>query len=80
MKYLLLAYTPPAAAWDAATADAPPNEEALAAYAVYQQFEAELVASGEFVLSEGLGHPAVTTTVRRTDAGGWSPPTAPSPN
>ncbi|WP_026927303.1 YciI family protein [Granulicoccus phenolivorans] len=67
MKYLLLAYTP-AAAWDAATADAP-NEEALAAYAVYQQFEAELVASGEFVLSEGLGHPAVTTTVRRTDAG-----------
>lgn len=67
MKYLLLAYTP-AAAWDAETADAP-NEEALAAFAVYQKFEAELMATGEFVLSEGLGHPAVSTTVRRTDAG-----------
>ncbi|SDJ48734.1 YciI family protein [Lentzea albidocapillata] len=67
MKYLLLSYTP-AAAWDAATADVP-SEEALAAFAVYQEFERELVASGEFVTSEGLGHPAVSTTVRRTAGG-----------
>ncbi|TYK44034.1 YciI family protein [Actinomadura decatromicini] len=63
MKYLLLAYTP-AAAWDAATADVP-SEEALAAFATYQKLEEELIASGEFVTSEGLGHPAVSTTVRR---------------
>ncbi|GAB2680527.1 YciI family protein [Kribbella swartbergensis] len=67
MKYLLLSYTP-ASSWDAATADTP-SEDALAAFAWYQQFEAELRASGEFVTSEGLGHPAVSTTVRRTDAG-----------
>ncbi|RDI34692.1 YciI family protein [Lentzea flaviverrucosa] len=67
MKYLLLSYTP-AAAWDAATADVP-SEEALAAFAAYQEFERELVASGEFVSSEGLGHPVVSTTVRRTEGG-----------
>lgn len=63
MKYLLLSYTP-AAAWDAATADTP-SEEALAAFAAYQKFEEELVATGEFVTSEGLGHPVVSTTVRK---------------
>ena len=67
MKYLLLSYTP-AASWDAATADVP-SEEALAAFAWYQSFEAELRASGEFVTSAGLGHPAVSTTVRKADAG-----------
>ncbi|GGS29679.1 YciI family protein [Actinokineospora fastidiosa] len=67
MKYLLLSYTP-AAAWDASTADTP-SEEALAAFAVYQEFERELVETGEFVTSEGLGHPAVSTTVRRTADG-----------
>ncbi|UVS79581.1 YciI family protein [Actinokineospora sp. UTMC 2448] len=67
MKYLLLSYTP-AAAWDASTADRP-SEEALAAFAVYQEFERELVETGEFVTSEGLGHPAVSTTVRRTADG-----------
>lgn len=67
MKFLVLSYTP-AAAWDAATADTP-SEEALAAFAVYQEFEAELRATGEFVTSEGLGHPAVTTTVRKTESG-----------
>ncbi|WP_328476262.1 YciI family protein [Actinoplanes sp. NBC_00393] len=67
MKYLLLAYTP-AAAWDAATADRP-TEDALAAFAVYQKFEEELTASGELVGTEGLGHPAVSTTIRRTDSG-----------
>lgn len=67
MKYLLLSYTP-ATSWDAATADEP-SAEALAAFAAYQEFEAELRASGEFVTSDGLGHPAVTTTVRRTERG-----------
>ncbi|MFD5000384.1 YciI family protein [Streptomyces buecherae] len=67
MKYLLLGYTP-ADAWDAATADAP-TEEALAAFAVYQEFEKELIASGELVSTEGLGHPAVSTTVRPTPEG-----------
>ncbi len=67
MKFLLLSYTP-AEAWDAETADVP-SQEALDAFAAYQRFEEQLRASGEFVLSEGLGHPAVTTTVRRTRAG-----------
>ncbi|WP_106400860.1 YciI family protein [Actinocorallia populi] len=67
MKYLLLSYTP-AAAWDAATADTP-SEEALAAFAAYQEFERELVETGEFVASEGLGHPVVATTVRRAPEG-----------
>ncbi|WP_022892764.1 YciI family protein [Agromyces subbeticus] len=67
MKFLVLSYTP-AAAWDAATADTP-SEEALAAFAAYQEFEAELRATGEFVTSEGLGHPAVTTTVRKAESG-----------
>ncbi|MFD1827081.1 MULTISPECIES: YciI family protein [Mumia] len=67
MKYLLLSYTP-SADWDAATADVP-SEEAFAAFEAYQKFEAELRETGEFVTSEGLGHPAVTTTVRKTDGG-----------
>ncbi|KPC80793.1 MULTISPECIES: YciI family protein [unclassified Streptomyces] len=67
MKYLLLGYTS-AAAWDAGTADAP-TEEALAAFAVYQRFEKELLGTGELVSTEGLGHPAVSTTVRRTPDG-----------
>lgn len=67
MKFLLLSYTP-ADAWDAGTADVP-SEEALAAFAAYQKFEAELRETGEFVQSEGLGHPAVSTTVRKTETG-----------
>ncbi len=67
MKYLLLSYTP-AAAWDAGTADTA-SDEALAAFAVYQEFEKELVESGEFVTSSGLGHPAVSTTVSKTADG-----------
>ncbi|MFD5213911.1 YciI family protein [Microbacterium sp. NPDC058345] len=63
MKFLLLSYTP-TDSWDAATADAP-TQEALDAFAAYQQFELRLRETGEFVLSEGLGHPAVTTTVRK---------------
>ena len=67
MRYLLLSYTP-AEAWNAATADTP-SEEALAAFAFYQEFEQELRANGEFVTSEGLGHPAVSLTVRKADDG-----------
>ncbi|MBF6130714.1 YciI family protein [Nocardia brasiliensis] len=65
MKFLLLGYTP-AAAWDGATADVP-SEDALAAFAEYQKFEAELRATGEFVSAEGLGHPVMSTTVQKTD-------------
>lgn len=65
MKFLILGYTP-STSWDATTADAP-TEDALAAFAAYQEFEAELRASGEFVSTEGLGHPAVSTTVRKTE-------------
>ncbi|WP_063130156.1 YciI family protein [Nocardia fusca] len=67
MKYLLLGYTP-ATAWDAATADTP-SAEALAAFATYRQLEQELTTAGELVTSEGLGHPAVSTTVRKTADG-----------
>ena len=67
MKYLLLGYTP-AATWDAQTADGP-SEEALSAFATYRRFQDELVASGELVMTEGLGHPAVSVTVRASDAG-----------
>ena len=67
MKFLLLSYTP-AQTWDAETSDQP-SQEALDAFAAYQKFEKELRETGEFVLTEGLGHPAVSTTVRKTDAG-----------
>ncbi|CAL9351643.1 hypothetical protein SUDANB121_00489 [Nocardiopsis dassonvillei] len=67
MKYLLLGYTP-ADAWDPATADTP-SEDALAAFAAYQRLERELLDSGELVATEGLGHPAVSTTVRRSAEG-----------
>ncbi|WP_328663059.1 YciI family protein [Nocardia salmonicida] len=67
MKYLLLGYTP-AAAWDAESADTP-SAEALAAFATYQRLEQELIASGELVGSEGLGHPAVSTTMCKTADG-----------
>lgn len=65
MKFLILGYTP-ADSWDAATADSA-SDEALAAFAEYQKFEAELRATGEFVSAEGLGHPVMSTTVRRRD-------------
>ncbi|MEV0895204.1 YciI family protein [Actinoplanes sp. NPDC049802] len=67
MKYLLLAYTP-VATWDAENSGID-SEEAMAAFAVYQRFQEELTATGEFVGSEGLGHPAVSTTLRRTPDG-----------
>src|SRR5688572_1112373 len=61
MKYLLLGYTP-ASAWDASTADVP--SEAARAFEQYEKFQEELLASGELVATEGLGHPAVSVTVR----------------
>ncbi|MFD6098816.1 YciI family protein [Nocardiopsis flavescens] len=67
MKYLLLGYTP-AHAWDPETADTP-SEDALAAFAAYRRLEEELLDSGELVATEGLGHPAVGTTLRRTPEG-----------
>ncbi|MEV0540938.1 MULTISPECIES: YciI family protein [Nocardia] len=67
MKYLLLGYTP-VTDWDAESADSP-SAEALAAFATYQQLERELLASGELVTTEGLGHPAVSTTLRKTADG-----------
>jgi len=67
VKFLILGYTP-SSSWDAATADAP-TEDALAAFAAYQEFEAELRATGEFVSTEGLGHPAMSTTVRKVEGG-----------
>jgi hypothetical protein len=65
MKYLLLGYTP-LADWENTEE---PSEEAMAAFATYQTFEAELRASGEFVTSEGLAHPTMSTTVRKSDQG-----------
>ncbi|MGW0178990.1 YciI family protein [Nocardia sp. NPDC003345] len=67
MKYLLLGYTP-ATDWDTESADSP-SAEALAAFATYRQLEQELIASGELVTTEGLGHPAVSTTLRKTADG-----------
>ncbi|MFI7610911.1 YciI family protein [Nonomuraea terrae] len=46
-----------------------PSEEALAAFAAYQKFELELIATGEFVSRENLGHPVVSTTVRKSPDG-----------
>jgi hypothetical protein len=63
MKYLLLSYTP-ADAWDPADADTgTPSEEALAAFAIYAEFQRELTASGELVATEGLGHPSLSQTL-----------------
>jgi hypothetical protein len=65
MRYLLLSYTP-ADAWDPAELDTgTPSEEALAAFAVYAEFQRELAASGELVATEGLGHPSLSQTVRK---------------
>ena len=41
-----------------------PSPEALEAFAIYEEFQAELSASGELVATEGLGHPSVSSTLR----------------
>ena len=63
MKYLLLSYTP-IAEWDTSDPEAP-SQEALEAFAIYEKFQAELMASGELVATEGLGHPSVSRTLRK---------------
>ena len=60
MKYLLLSYTP-IAEWDTSDPETP-SQEALEAFATYEKFQAELMASGELVATEGLGHPSVSRT------------------
>jgi len=65
MKYLLMSYTP-ASEWNAESADTP-SADAMAAFAEYQRIEAEMRETGELVTSEGLGHPAVSTTVQQID-------------
>jgi hypothetical protein len=61
MKYLLLAYTS-LAEWD--TADVT-SQEFLDACAFYEDLVKELTGSGELIGTEGLGHPALSHTVRR---------------
>jgi hypothetical protein len=63
MKYLLLSYTP-IAEWDSSDVDVP-SPEALEAFAIYEKFQAELSASGELVVTEGLGHPSLSRTLRK---------------
>ncbi len=63
MKYLLLSYTP-IVEWDSSDADIP-SLEALEAFAIYEKFQAELMASGELVATEGLGHPSMSRTLRK---------------
>ena len=63
MKYLLLSYTP-IAEWDTSNPFTP-SEEALEAFAIYEKFQAELMASGELVAAEGLGHPSMSQTLRK---------------
>ena len=59
MKYLLLSYTSDDA-WDPADADTgTPAEEALAAFAIYAEFQREPYRLGELVATEGLGHPSL---------------------
>lgn len=61
MKYLLLAYTGQQE-WDNVDVTSP---EFIAACKFYEDLGAELTASGELLLTEGLGHPALSRTVRR---------------
>jgi hypothetical protein len=63
MKYLLLSYTP-IVDWDSPDPDTP-SPEALEAFAIYEKFQAELMASGELVAAEGLGHPSMSRTLRK---------------
>jgi hypothetical protein len=63
MKYLLLSYTP-IAEWDSPDPETP-SPEALEAFAMYQEFQSELMASGELVATEGLGHPSMSRTLRK---------------
>lgn len=65
MKYMLLAYTSKAA-WDAVDTTSP---EFLAMCRFYEDLGRELTETGEFVSTEGLADPSLTTTVRPGDNG-----------
>ncbi|HEU4945600.1 MAG TPA: YciI family protein [Kribbella sp.] len=65
MKYILLAYTKQAA-WDDVDVTSP---EFLAMCQFYEDLGKELTETGEFVTTEGLGHPALSSTVRPTADG-----------
>ena len=65
MKYMLLAYTKQAD-WDAVDYTSP---EFLAMCEFYEHLGKELTESGELVMTEGLGDPSLTRTVRRRDGG-----------
>lgn len=61
MKYMLLAYSA-AQNWDAQTVTA---EEIQRICDFYDRLQHDLVASGEWVASEGLADPSHTTSIRR---------------
>ena len=63
MKYLLLSYQP-IGEWDSSEPDIP-SPEALEAFAIFEKFQTELMASGELVATEGLGHPSMSRTLRK---------------
>jgi hypothetical protein len=63
VKYILLAYTN-REDWESVDYSSP---EFLAMCQFYEDLGKELIASGEFVSTEGLGEPALTRTVRRQD-------------
>jgi len=63
MKYMLLAYSA-AQSWDEQTVTA---EEIQRICDFYERLQGELVASGEWVGSEGLADPSHTSTIRRVD-------------
>ncbi|WP_232660731.1 YciI family protein [Pseudonocardia sp. TRM90224] len=63
MKYMLLAYTNKAD-WETADYTSP---EFVATCRFYEEIGAELTATGEFVSTEGLGDPSLTSTVRKQD-------------
>ncbi len=63
MKYMLLAYSN-VTSWDEQTVTA---EDIQAICDFYENLEAELTESGEWVSSEGLADPSHTKTVRKAD-------------
>jgi hypothetical protein len=63
MKYLLLSYTP-IVEWDSSEPEIP-SSEALEAFTIFEKFQTELMASGELVATEGLGHPSMSRTLRK---------------
>jgi hypothetical protein len=65
MKYLLLAYGHKTD-WDTVDVTSP---EFLASCKFYEDLSNELTASGELLSTEGLAHPALSRTVRKSADG-----------